>query len=252
MYDNGDGLLAKLKTSEAKVFGDAAPQAGQKATRCDQIRISQFLMDRFEDASKAARPQSKDGAAFPVHQGLSAFLSHYKEDSISQFSGGFLLEEPTQSPEHFLRMMKTIWIMQRIQNSKEYTQACKAGNRLLRCFVESLAQKCLEGFNRFAGPPSGNMFKVRNEPDIITLNQLGSEAFEIWPKVARPLDIFDTASMDSLKIVFRALLRPPPTQHLSPTPSRYRQLLLLRHENTLLEMITKETSEHDASTNSQS
>jgi hypothetical protein len=252
VYDNGDGLLSKLVTIEAKLFGEATPQASQTAVRCSQIEVSQFLKDRFEAASRAGKPHLKDGGVFPIHQGITAFLTHYKEDSSSQFSGGFLLEEPIQSPEHFLRMMKTIWIIQRIQASREYIQACKSGNRLLKCFVESLAQKCLENFNRYTAPPSENTFKVRNEPNIITLNGLGPEAFEIWPIVVRPLDVFDIASMDSLKIVFRALLRPPPIQHLSPTPSRYRQLLLLRHDNTLLEMITKETSEIDASTNSQS
>ena len=225
---------------------------GHRATQCDQVHIPQYVNDRFEEASKAARPQSKKGEAFPIHQGITAFLTHYKDDSSSQFAGGFLLEEPTQTPEQFLRVMKTIWIIQRVQTSKEYAQGIKAGNRLLMCFVESLGQKCLEGFNRFASPPSGGTYKVRDEPNAIILSQLGDEAFEIWPSATRPLDIFDTASMDALKVVFRALLRPPPIQHLSPTPSRYRQLLLLRHDNTLLEMITKETSETDSSTNSQS
>jgi hypothetical protein len=253
IYDNGDQLLSKLTTIEEKLFGNTPPPACQIATRCEQIQIPKFLIDKFEEASRGARPELQDGGVFPMHQGINAFLSHYKQDAASsQFSGGFLLETPTQSPEHFLRMMKTIWIIQRVRNSREYTQACQSGNRLLKCFVESLGQKCVEDFNRFAQSPPGNVFRVRNEPDMITLSQMGDESFAIWPNMVRPLDIFDTASMDSLKIVFRALLRPPPTLHLAPMPSRYKQLLLLRHDNTLLELIIKETSETDSSTNSQS
>lgn len=188
-----------------------------------------------------------------MHQGINVFLLHYKEESAtSQFSGGFLLETPTQSTEQFVRMMKPIWIIQRVRENREYIQACQSGNRLLRCFVENLGQKCLEDFNRFAQTPPSNVFKVRNEPDPVALGQLGEDAFQIWPKLARSLDIFEISSMDSLKIIFRALLRPPPVANLNPNQARYKQLLLLRHDNTLVEMITKETSEVDSSTNSQS
>lgn len=207
VYDNGDGLLQKLTEIEGKLFGEGKLLSLKVAIRCDQIQIPQYLRDRFEDASIAEKPQLKEGGPFPVHQGLTAFLLHYKEDIAS---GGFLLEEPTQTPEQYLRMMKTIWIMQRIQSSKEYTQARKAGNRLLICFVESLAQNCLDGFNRFAGPTFEKTFKIRTEPDPVSLNQLEEDSFAIWPRNVQPLDIFDTASMDSLKLVFRALLRPPP------------------------------------------
>ena len=254
IYDNGDQLLSKLSAIEARLFSDVPSPGARAAASCEQIQIPHFLIDKFEEASRLGRPELEDGNVFPMHKGINAFLSHYKEDpASSQFSGGgFLLETPTQSPEQFLRMMKAIWIIQRVRYSTEYTQASRSGNRLLRCFVESLGHKCLEDFNRFAQQPPGNIFKVRNEPDPITLSELGEDAFAIWPHRSRPLDIFDTASMDSLKIIFRALLRPPPMQAHSPASARYRQLLLLRHDNTLLEMIVKETSEADASTNSQS
>lgn len=253
IYDNGDQLLSKLAAIEARLFSDTPSPGSRIALSCEQIQIPQFLMDKFEEASRSGRSELQNGNVFPMHQGINAFLAHYKEETTpSQFSGGFLLETPTQSPEQFLRMMKAVWIIQRVRYSKEYSLASQSGNRLLRCFVESLGQKCLEDFNRFAQLPPGNPFKVRNEPDPITLSGLGEESFAIWPHTARPLDIFDTASLDSLKIIFRALLRPPPIQNLSPSAARYRQILLLRHDSTLIEMIVKETSEADASTNSQS
>lgn len=253
IYDNGDQLLSKLAVIEARLFKDTASPGSRVASSCEQIQIPKYLIDKFEESSRLGRPELENGNILPMHQGINAFLSHYKDDTTtSQFSGGFLLETPTQSPEQYLRMMKAIWIIQRVRYSKEYTQASQSGNRLLRCFVESLGQKCLEDFNRFAQMPPGNVFKVRDEPDPISLSELGEESFRIWPNVARSLDIFDTETMDSLKMVFRALLRPPPNQGLSTTPACYRQLILLRHDNTLLEMIVKETSEADASTNSQS
>lgn len=253
IYDNGDQLLSKLAAIEARLFKDSPSPGSRVASSCEQIQIPNFLIDKFEEASRLGRPELENGNNLPMHQGINAFLSHYTDDTTtSQFSGGFLLETPTQTPDQFLRMMKAIWIIQRVRYSKEYTQASQSGNRLLRCFVESLGQKCLEDFNRFAQLPPGNVFKVRNEPDPISLSELGEDAFRIWPNVTRPLDIFDTASMDSLKMIFRALLRPPPNQGQATSTASYRQLILLRQDNTLLEMIVKETSEADASTNSQS
>lgn len=196
-------------------------------------------MQRFEDASTDARPDLRLGASFPMQLGINAFLIHYKDESSSaSFTGGFLLPPPTQSPEQYLRMIKCIWIIQRVQACEKYIEACgPSRNRLLQCFVEGLAQKCLEAFNRFAQPVSGGYFKVRNEPSEDVLRPLGNEAFSIWPKVVQPPDPFDIASVDSLKIVLRAPL------NYQTQSTRSKELLLLRHDPTLLEMLTKETSE---------
>jgi len=188
-----------------------------------------------------------------MNEGINAFLLHYKEDAAtSSFSGDFLLQTPTQSPAQYLRMMKTIWIIQRVLECSEYKEACRNGNRLLRCFVDGLAQKSLDEFNRFADGPRGNPYKVRNEPSEEDLSPLGKDAFAIWPKPVRQPDSFDIASMDSLKIVLRAALQLPPTPYLAPTSSRHKELLLLRHNSTLLEMVVRETWQADQSSNSQS
>lgn len=251
--DNGDQLLSKLASIETKLFSDVSSPGARVALSVQQIQVPQFLADKFEAASRAARPELENGKAFSMHQGINAFLTHYKEDATSaRFSGGFLLETPTQSPQDFLRMMKPIWIIQTVRESREYLQASQSGNRLLRCFVESLGQKCLDDFNRYAQAPPLNTCRVRNEPDAVTLSQLGEEAFQIWPKVNKSMDIFDISSMDSLKIIFRALLKPSPMSNLNPNHARHKQLVLLKHDSTLVEMVTKETSEADASTNSQS
>ena len=225
---------------EARIFGESLSESSEVATRCDQIRIPEFLLQMFEDACHDARPDLRLGDLFPMQLGINAFLIHYKNESSSaEFAGGFLLPPPTQSPEQYLRMIKSIWIIQRVQACSEYIEACGpvSRNRLLQCFVEGLAQKCLEEFNRFAQPLQGGIFRVRNEPNEGVLRPLGNEAFSVWPKIVHPLDPFDIASVDSLKIVLRA-----PLKHQTQL-ARSKELLLLRHDPTLLEMLTKETSE---------
>jgi hypothetical protein len=246
--------MSRISLLEARIFGNTPPLAsGRVAVRCDQIQIPEFIVDKFEEASRTTRPDLSSGSALPMNEGINAFLLHYKEDAVtSSFSGDFLLQTPTQSPAQYLRMMKTIWIIQTVLECTEYKEACQNGNRLLRCFVEGLAQKSLDEFNRFADGPRGNPYKVRNEPSEEDLSPLGKDAFAIWPKPVRQPDRFDTASMDSLKIVLRAALQLPPTPYLAPTSSRHKELLLLRHNSTLLEMVVRETWQADQYTNSQS
>jgi hypothetical protein len=246
--DYGEAVLSKLAGLEARIFGESEITSSTICTRCDQIRIPGYLTKRFQDASKSAKPELPRGDIFPMRDGINAFLIHHREDAAaSTFSGGFILQTPSQSPEQYLRMMKSIWIIRIVQACAEYQLACQSGNRLLKCFVEELSQKCLNEFNRFA-EGAANPFQVRNEPTEQTLTPLGDGAFLIWPKVPRPLDRFDAAatSVDQLKILLRAQM------HNRVTPSRHMELLLVRHDDTLLEMVIKETSEADQATDSRS
>lgn len=140
--------------------------------------------------------------------------------------------------------MKSIWIIQRVQGSAEYAVSCERGNRLLKCFVEDLAQKCLDAFSRYSGKPE-NPYRVRNEPSEVSILPLGEEAFMTWPKTTQTYDRFDAAAIDTMKTILRA-----PLLHLNP--SRQKEVLLLRQSETVLEMITKETSDTDRISESRS
>jgi hypothetical protein len=248
VQDYGEALLAKLEALEAKLFGATEATPPNLCVRCDQVQIPQFLITKFLSMSKSAKPELQSGDDFGLRDGINAFLLHHKEDAAaSTFSGGFILQPPTQSPEQYLRLMKTIWIIRSIQACEEYVLACRSGNRLLKCFVEELANKCLCIFNQFADAPE-TPFSVRNEPTEANLNPLGEDAFLIWPKVPRPLDRFDAAaaSVDQIKTLLRAQM------HNQLAPSRHMELLLIQHDSTLLEMIIKETSKTDQATDSRS
>jgi hypothetical protein len=241
-------MLTRLEALEAKLFGATEAPPPNICVRCDQVQIPQFLTTKFQSMTSSAKPELQTSNDFPLRDGINTFLVHHKEDATaSTFSGGFILQPPTQSPEQYLRLMKTIWIIRSVQACQEYVLACQSGNRLLKCFVEELANKCLREFNRFADRPI-NPFRVRNEPTEANLNPLGEDAFLIWPKVPQPLDRFDAAaaSVDQMKTLLRAQM------HNQFAPSRRMELLLIRHDSTLLEMIIKETSETDQATDSRS
>ncbi|PVH87865.1 hypothetical protein DL98DRAFT_632066 [Cadophora sp. DSE1049] len=245
IQDSEDRIIARINEFEARVFGETSRSSPSESVRCEEIEIPDFLRRRFEEASMLARPNLRSGNDFPMSDGIDAFLTHHEYDSIASNYSGFLLLPPSQTPEQYLQMMKSIWIIQCVQASPEYLAACKSGNRLLKCFVEGLADKCLDVFGKFAESAAGNQCKVRDEPDEETLIPLGEDAFLIWPKVLRPMDRFDEASVDSLKIILRA-----PLHH--QTLSHNKELLLLRHGVSTLEMVTKETSGKDQSTDSHS
>jgi hypothetical protein len=240
----GEAILKRLEDIERRFFSmelqDPTTPVQTTATKCSQIVIPQYLIDLFENASRRAQPQTDLGPRFPINDGINAFLSHYKEDAAaSTFSGGFLLPPPSQTPEQYVSMMKSIWIVQKIQASSEYITSCQRGNRLLKCFIEELAEKCLTAFNQFADKPN-NPFQVRNAPDQNTvLQDLTDDAFTIWPKTELPTDRFETAAtVDALKTVLRV-----PLKHQLPMHNL--ELLLLRQTETVLEMITKETRQDD-------
>jgi hypothetical protein len=244
VIENGQNILAKLNAIEAKLSGTTPPISTVEAVQCRQIEIPDFLWHKFESASISRMPELESGNIFPLNAGINAFLTHYKDPPVEVYSGYNLLR-PNQTPEQYLYLMKSIWIIQSIQDLPEYKEACDSGNRLFKLFVEGLADKCLAQFKRFAESPPGNPFKIANEPDEATLLPLGEEAFEIWPKAVRELDDFDKASEDPLqKIVLRAQLCPR-------NPSRRKEFILIRHDTLLLELVTRETSETDRSTNSQ-
>lgn len=244
VIENGQNILAKLAAIEAKLSGIAPPSTTIEAVQCKQIQIPNFLWNRFEESSKARMPELPSGNIFPLNAGINAFLTHYQDPPVDVFSG-YILLQPSQTPEQYVRLMKAIWIMQSIQDLPEYIDACNSGNRLFKLFVEGLADKCLAQFNRFAESPPGNPFQIRNQPTEATLSPLGEEAFAIWPKAVRELDDFDKASEDPLqKIILRSQLNPR-------NSSNRKEFILIRHDTLLLELVTKETSETDRFTNSQ-
>jgi hypothetical protein len=244
----GEQTLRKLEDLERRLFGDCPtdPTEIQVASRCDLILIPEHVSKAFETASRKTRADIQPSNMFPLREGINAFLTHWEENATTAtFSGGFILTMPTQSPEQYLKMMKTIWIIQRIQASQEYIESCRRGNRLLKCFVEDLAQKCVDQFIHFSEQPPGNPYKARIEPSETELAPLGVDAFAIWARESKDLDRFDQASLDTLKMVLRA-----PLAHINP--SRQIEMLLLRHDTKILEMIIKETSEGNAWSDSRS
>lgn len=244
VIENGQNILAKLAAIEAKLSGIAPPSTTIEAVQCKQIQIPDFLWNRFEESSRARMPELQSGNIFPLNAGINAFLTHYQDAPVDVFSG-YILLQPSQTPEQYLRLMKAIWIMQSIQDLPDYITACNSGNRLFKLFIEGLADKCLAQFNRFADSPPGNPFQIRNQPTEATLQQLGEEAFAIWPKTVRELDDFDKASEDPLqKIILRAEVHPQ-------NSSKRKEFILIRHDTLHLELITKETAEADRFTNSQ-
>jgi hypothetical protein len=234
----------KLSRIEAQMFGtgDSPLPLRVQVTRCAQVIFPELLLESFETISKAARPDIQTDNNFPMYEGISAFLRHYKEDNTNaMFSGGLFQIPTSQSPQQYLSMMKGIWIMMKVQECKEYKTACQDGNRLLMLFVEGLAEKCINEFKRHAeGPPMPqcNPFKVANEPTPETLLPLGEEAWAIWPKPMTQSVGFDEAvGLDQMNIILRARL-----QHRAPFIVE--EMILLRRGESMLEMVTKKTTQN--------
>lgn len=233
----GESILRELERQNQRLFGDGITANATEAVDATRITVPEYLQRRFEFEARDAKPGTEFDASFPMHDGINAFLLHYQEDAATiTYQRGFILSNPTQSPEQYLNMMKSIWIIQKVLGSWEYIETCRRGNRLLKCFVEDLGQKCLDVFNRYSAKPD-NPYKLINEPNEMSLLPLGNEAFIIWPRQTQAAQ-FDLATLDTEKTILRA-----PLQH--PRPPRQLELLVLRQAETTLEMIIKESSEQE-------
>ncbi|KFX90950.1 hypothetical protein V495_07783 [Pseudogymnoascus sp. VKM F-4514 (FW-929)] len=233
----GEALLLVLGQIKELILGDARAIGAQEDVRCHQIVIPPYLVQKFEKLAIDAKPRSRSDDTFPMHDGINAFLQHYEEEAaIARLSRsrGVQPVSPTQWPRQYASMMRSIWVIQRIQRSAEYVDSCASGNQLLKYFVEDLAKKCLHLFNQHSDKPA-NPCKVKNEPDEMSLCLLGEEDFLIWPIPVASYDRPHLTEIDDMKTILKT-----PLVHLNP--ERQRSLVLLRQTETVLEMITKETS----------
>lgn len=238
MIHYGEAMLLVLgQIKELILGGDARTIGAQEDVRCQQIVIPPYLLYKFEKLAIDAKPRAASGDTFPMHDGINAFLQHYEEEAAASRlsrSRGVQPASPTQWPRQYIGMMRSIWIIQKIESSAEYVDSCARGNQLLKYFVEDLAKKCLYAFNQHSDRPA-NPYRVKNEPDEMSLGLLGEEAFLTWPIPVRSYDRPHASEIDDMKTILRT-----PLLHLNP--ERQRSLVLLRQTETILEMITKETS----------
>ncbi|OBT91265.1 hypothetical protein VE02_00355 [Pseudogymnoascus sp. 03VT05] len=234
----GEAMLLVLGQIKELILGDARTIGAQEDVRCQQIVIPPYLLHKFEKLAIDAKPRAASGDTFPMHDGINALLQHCEEEVAAarlSHSRGVQPASPTQWPRQYVSMMRSIWIIQKIESSAEYVDSCARGNQLLKYFVEDLAKKCLYAFNRHSDRPA-NPYRVKNEPDEMSLGLLGEEAFLTWPIPVRSYDRPHASEIDDMKTILRT-----PLVHLNP--ERQRSLVLLRQTETILEMITKETRE---------
>lgn len=225
------GQIKEILTGDAQAIG------ARQDVRCNQIVIPPYLILKFEKLAIDAKPGARSDDTFPMHDAINAFLQHYEDEAAAariSRSRGFQPPSPTEWHRQYVCMMRSIWIIQRIESSAEYVDSCERGNQLLKHFVDDLAKKCLYVFNQHSDRPA-NPRKVKNEPDEVSLDLLGEETFRIWPIAVPVFDRPHATEIDDMKTILRA-----PLLHVNS--ERQRSLVLLRQTETVLEMITKETS----------
>ncbi|KFY74617.1 hypothetical protein V499_05364 [Pseudogymnoascus sp. VKM F-103] len=209
----GEAMLLVLGQIKELILGDARTIGAQEDVRCQQIVIPPYLLHRFEKLSIDAKPRAASGDTFPMHDGINAFLQHYEEEAAAarlSRSRGVQPASPTQWPRQYVGMMRSIWLIQKIESSAEYVDSCARGNQLLKYFVEDLAKKCLYAFNQHSDRPV-NLYRVKNEPDEMSLGLLGEEAFLTWPIPVRSYDRPHASEIDDMKTILRT-----PLVHLNP------------------------------------
>ncbi|KFY96180.1 hypothetical protein V498_02838 [Pseudogymnoascus sp. VKM F-4517 (FW-2822)] len=204
----GDTMLKELGEIKDLIRGASQAIVPQEDVRCHHIVIPPYLIRKFENLSIDANPKARSDSTFPMHDGINAFLRHYEDEVAAAEQSHLRGIQPasvTQWPIQYVRMMRSIWIIQRVISSAEYVKSCARGNQLLIYFVEDLEKKCIYMFNQHSDRPA-NPRRVVNEPDEVTLDLLGEEVFMIWPIVVPAFDRPHETEMDDMKTILRTPL----------------------------------------------
>ncbi|KFY15302.1 hypothetical protein V492_02096 [Pseudogymnoascus sp. VKM F-4246] len=231
----GEALLQEVRQLRELILASSQAITIQEEVRCDRIVIPPYLVRKFERLSIEAKPSAQSNDTFPMHDGINILLqyndSEAKAANLSRFHG----IEPASPTQQYVNMMRNIWIIQRIQSSAEYVNSRSRGNELLRFFVKDLRNRCLYVFSQHSDGPE-NPYVIRNKPDEADLDLLGEEAFQIWPVPVHSNGHSRVTEVEDMKIILRVPLRPLRS-------AGEKSLTLLRHTETMLEMIIKENAE---------
>ncbi|OBT66188.1 hypothetical protein VE03_05136 [Pseudogymnoascus sp. 23342-1-I1] len=163
----GEAMLQELGHIKDLIRGASQAIVPQEDLRCHQIVIPPYLTRKFERLSIDANPRARSDTTFPMHDGINAFLRHYEDEVAAAEQShlrGVLPPSVSQWPMQYVRMMRSIWIIQRVLSSAEYVSSCARGNKLLIYFVEDLEKKCLYVFNQHSDSREINLRSVTLSP----------------------------------------------------------------------------------------
>jgi hypothetical protein len=106
-----------------KIQGILVPDLQEVVSQLENQRsftltIPPELEARIQKAAEIDHPELRDGDLFPLGEGAEAFVIQFNNATI-RFEAGRLADERMPSAEQYLNLLKCVWIMRRLQNTRE-------------------------------------------------------------------------------------------------------------------------------------
>lgn len=133
------------------------------------LKVPAEISRRF--AAACARRVTTEGeddfdiATFPLREGLQAFFHYFDNES------------PTIDSTSYLRVMKSVWIMERIRESADW-------DKVQRSNPGGLYDRCVREMDRKLRAKCTKVADSRTPlPELSMILQLPDESFSIWPDI---------------------------------------------------------------------
>lgn len=132
---NLENMHSDLHSAVAKVHDLPTYTAGQDTSTKSQLHVPAYLDVKFEDASRAAHPELHAITNFPLTRSINAFHYHFGKCNLDAESENISIDRATNLAQ-YLDLMKSIWILQKIEKGYEYHTFFR--DRLLKLYMEEL------------------------------------------------------------------------------------------------------------------
>lgn len=251
-----DSMQDQLDRIERHLLSMAGLKLREPSIRSADMRIPEQIEHRLGQAYEKTHSDFWLQASFPLVEGINAFHYHFSQSTVA-FRSNDAVGQPSDlrapEPTQYLNLMKSIWIIKRIQAGREYEEA--AADDMWRCYLNELEnvcgvskspntytkshQKCRSEYNRLAHEgvePSGDQL---SHPDFATFDLLGGEEFNINLLPVPDEDSTDEGeNLDSVDEILRVYVllvlclqsrvSKPLSSLLRRVPNRQQELVLLR------------------------
>jgi len=184
------------------------------------LTVPPEIETKFQTAAVKAHPEIRLHGGFPLQAGADAFVSHF-DQSTKGFTAGNFLKERVPEPKQYLELLKCIWLINGIKDSKDLQNQDKDSQ--WPGYVDQLNENLSLECQRFTTPSSQRLVAP------VLNNGLADEDYQIWSgeNIADYISPHEEACLDE---VLRISL-PCPSEELK------RDLTIYRLESTKYRLV---------------
>jgi hypothetical protein len=137
------------------------------------LDIPEEIESSFRTAAERCYPEIRTAGNFPLQAGADAFVEHFEESTKNFTARGNFLNDRKPSPQQYLALLKSIWIMRCLSECNALRDTPKDSQ--WRGYVQQLNDDLSIECQRFTAAPAQRLIA----PDLGGLGK--DDTYDIWP-----------------------------------------------------------------------